>query len=227
MAAIVPDSAPRDKRGERATGPPIRLPKRSHLCYNTRVWPEQAQYAPLEWDICFLGIGQADNESKRGHRMDQASPPIGSSTPLASVMQSRTAALAITGVSAAQIALTLLHLPGWPCPFLQATGIPCPGCGLTRGIHLLLHGNIQDALTVHAYAPVVLVALLLIAAAALLPRPHHAQLVGAVARVERGTRISALLLVGLVVYWAARLLLMPAAFLQLVSAQVLVYGLLI
>ena len=36
------------------------------------------------------------------------------------------------------------HLP--PCYFYQTTGIPCPGCGLTRSITALLHGDILLAM---------------------------------------------------------------------------------
>lgn len=31
------------------------------------------------------------------------------------------------------------------CSFKQATGKPCPGCGLTRGIVLSVHGRLRDA----------------------------------------------------------------------------------
>ncbi len=34
-------------------------------------------------------------------------------------------------------------LPG--CPFRALTGFTCPGCGTTRGLHLLLHGNLAAA----------------------------------------------------------------------------------
>src|SRR5688572_10819664 len=34
-------------------------------------------------------------------------------------------------------------LPG--CPFLTLTGFTCPGCGTTRGLHQLLHGNLASA----------------------------------------------------------------------------------
>lgn len=33
-----------------------------------------------------------------------------------------------------------------PCPFFLITGCHCPGCGLTRGFHQLLNGNIIGAL---------------------------------------------------------------------------------
>jgi hypothetical protein len=32
-----------------------------------------------------------------------------------------------------------------PCPFRTLTGFACPGCGTTRGLHQLLHGNIVAA----------------------------------------------------------------------------------
>jgi hypothetical protein len=43
-----------------------------------------------------------------------------------------------------------------PCPFHAATGWWCPGCGLTRATHHLLHGDVLAALSFHALAPVVL-----------------------------------------------------------------------
>jgi hypothetical protein len=31
------------------------------------------------------------------------------------------------------------------CPFYALTGFACPGCGTTRGLHQLLHGNVVAA----------------------------------------------------------------------------------
>ena len=31
------------------------------------------------------------------------------------------------------------------CPFFAVTGLACPGCGTTRGLHQLLHGNVVSA----------------------------------------------------------------------------------
>lgn len=32
-----------------------------------------------------------------------------------------------------------------PCPFYWLTGLYCPGCGSTRALHALLHGDIAQA----------------------------------------------------------------------------------
>ncbi len=36
------------------------------------------------------------------------------------------------------------------CPFYVLTGLACPGCGLTRGTHALLNGNVLSALGFNA-----------------------------------------------------------------------------
>ena len=42
------------------------------------------------------------------------------------------------------------------CPFRLLTGFACPGCGSTRGLHALLHG---DVLTAFKFNPFMVVAL--------------------------------------------------------------------
>ena len=42
------------------------------------------------------------------------------------------------------------------CPFRALTGFTCPGCGSTRGMHQLLHGNLLAAFELN---PLLLVAL--------------------------------------------------------------------
>lgn len=40
------------------------------------------------------------------------------------------------------------------CPLYSLTGFACPGCGLTRGFHALLHGDLLTALDFNALIPV-------------------------------------------------------------------------
>jgi hypothetical protein len=51
-------------------------------------------------------------------------------------------------------------LPGWSCPLRALTGVPCPTCYLTRATAASLTGNLDGALQLHAFGPVVAVALL-------------------------------------------------------------------
>ena len=44
-------------------------------------------------------------------------------------------------------------LPGWTCPIRHLSGIPCPGCYLTRSVSLSLTGQIGDALELHVLGP--------------------------------------------------------------------------
>ena len=42
------------------------------------------------------------------------------------------------------------------CPLYKTTGFACPGCGLTRGLHALLHGDVLTALDFNALIPLYL-----------------------------------------------------------------------
>jgi hypothetical protein len=44
-----------------------------------------------------------------------------------------------------------------PCPLHAATGLWCPGCGMTRGLHHLLNGDVPAALSSNLLLPVVVV----------------------------------------------------------------------
>jgi hypothetical protein len=43
------------------------------------------------------------------------------------------------------------------CPFRAATGIPCPGCGLTRSFCAMGKGDVSRAFELHALGPVLFV----------------------------------------------------------------------
>ncbi|MBB4136022.1 DUF2752 domain-containing protein [Gordonia humi] len=49
------------------------------------------------------------------------------------------------------------------CPFRRLTGLPCPGCGLTRSFVYTMHGDLPAAFAAHAFGPP-LVAFSLVAA---------------------------------------------------------------
>ena len=76
----------------------------------------------------------------------------------------RAAPIACAGATVAAAAFLARHDPAagqslFPrCAFHQATGLWCPGCGLTRGLYQLLHGHIGAALGYNLFTPVVVVA---------------------------------------------------------------------
>jgi Protein of unknown function (DUF2752) len=125
-------------------------------------------------------------------------------SPFASLLRSRPAAALLAGIAALQLGLAVRGLPGWPCPFLHGLGIPCPGCGLSRAAIELLRGQWRAALSHHAFAPILLVAVAMIGGASLLPEGLRLRLIDGVERLERRSGLTALVLVGLVLYWIAR-----------------------
>jgi hypothetical protein len=45
------------------------------------------------------------------------------------------------------------------CAFHAMTGLWCPGCGVTRGTHQLLHGDVTAALSYNVFTPVAIAAI--------------------------------------------------------------------
>jgi hypothetical protein len=138
-----------------------------------------------------------------------AFPPF--PTVLSALWRERGLAWAVFAAALAQGALVLAGLPGWPCPLKSATGIPCPGCGLTRATAALLRGDIPASLRAHAFAPLVVLALLFTGLALLLPEGSRRALVGRAESFERRTGATAAALVVLLIYWLVRLLFFPEA----------------
>lgn len=130
----------------------------------------------------------------------------------ASLLRDRRVTLALTALAAAQVWAVWAGVGGWPCPVRCATGLPCPGCGLTRGAVALARGRWGESLAAHAFAPVLVVFVAACAFAALMPRRQREAFAGLAERLERRTRASAFLLAALILYWLARLLFPHGAF---------------
>ncbi|HEX8559805.1 MAG TPA: DUF2752 domain-containing protein [Pyrinomonadaceae bacterium] len=131
---------------------------------------------------------------------------------LASLIRDRRVAVVLTAATSAQLVAGLAGLGGWPCPLKSLTGLPCPGCGLTRGVMALLHGEWRESLAAHAFAPLLLLGAAAVAVAALLPARRREAFADAVERAERRARVSVLLPAALLLYWSVRLLFLPGLF---------------
>ena len=57
---------------------------------------------------------------------------------------------------------TLLLVGGYTCPFLRATGIPCPGCGMTHALQCIVHLDLKGAWHYNAISFLLPVILLLV-----------------------------------------------------------------
>ena len=79
--------------------------------------------------------------------------------PRALTFDTRTAVVGATAVFASIGVATLRVLEPvalWPCAFHAITGLHCPGCGLTRMLHALVHGDVARAWAMNPLAMVAL-----------------------------------------------------------------------
>ncbi|HEY2587820.1 MAG TPA: DUF2752 domain-containing protein [Tepidisphaeraceae bacterium] len=133
-------------------------------------------------------------------RLGRAFAPV-----VAPLLRSRWVSLSLAAAGSLQVGAALAHLPGMPCPILHLFHVPCPGCGLSRACAATLHTDFGAACRLHAFAPLFLLAIALFWLAALLPSARRIALVRWMEHFERRTWLPTLLLIGLVLYWAARL----------------------
>ena len=125
---------------------------------------------------------------------------------LASLMEKRQETLILGGMVALQFGLTTAGLPGWPCPFKAVFGIPCPGCGLSTAVGLLLHGDWRAAVATHAFAPIFLLGLVVVLGISLLPGAARAAAIQKIAAIEKRTGMTVVLLISFMFYWGFRLI---------------------
>lgn len=124
---------------------------------------------------------------------------------LAPMVQHRWALITLVGLAILQMGLTAAGLGGWQCPVHVVFGVPCPGCGLSKAMALFIQGKWHVAIYTHAFAPIILVAVILLATAALMPRRIRANLSLRMAALERRTGIVAILVLVMFIYWGLRL----------------------
>ena len=135
---------------------------------------------------------------------------------LTPILRDRKSCLAIATVAGAHASLTALGLPSWQCPVRYGLGIPCPGCGLSRAVVALGHGQWHEALILHAFAPLLVIGLLIILIAGLLPTQLRDALTQLMDGLERQTGLIVFVLINLVIYWLIRLCFFTEDFYQLV-----------
>ena len=124
---------------------------------------------------------------------------------LSSLLKNRANSAAISGVITLHLTLVASGIPSWQCPMRSGLGIPCPGCGLSRAINELIQGNLHDAILIHAFAPLVILVILLIFVNSLIPNSYRLSLANRLEIIERSTGITNFILITLIGYWIIRL----------------------
>jgi len=122
------------------------------------------------------------------------------------LLENRREGVVVLGAGAAHLGLSLAGLPGWECPILAVTGIPCPGCGMTHATMQLLNGDVVASLQTHAFAPMALLALFVMFAAFVLPQKSRLLLLSVVRELEMRNGLTSLVLSALIFYWFVRLM---------------------
>jgi len=98
------------------------------------------------------------------------------------------------------------ELPGVVlCPFRALTGLPCPGCGMTRAFCAMGHGELSQAFGFNALGPFVFAAALLLWAHALAALLRLDAPRAALERLKPNERAARLMLALTLLWWAARL----------------------
>lgn len=87
-------------------------------------------------------------------------------------------------VLGASLVLPVSGLPVPLCALHAWTGLPCPGCGVTRALTAFSHGELATAVALHPFVLMLWPALVALAVLALTPRPWRE-------RIERGARAHA------------------------------------
>lgn len=129
-----------------------------------------------------------------GHRWELA----------ASLVRDRKLGLAMAGGGVLYFALVW---GGWelmPCPLLKVTGLPCPGCGMTRSCLALLRGDWLESWRMNPFGPVFAVFWAVVGAGVLLPQPWRGNFAEWLERFERRTRWAGWVAGGLAIYGLTR-----------------------
>lgn len=124
---------------------------------------------------------------------------------LALIMQNRWFLALIAGLAIVQVGRAAAGWRGWQCPIHFISGVPCPGCGLSRATALFIQGKWQTAIEVHAFAPILAVAIGFLTIAAIMPRSLQHRAVRRVAAWERRSGIVAFVVLAMFIYWGLRL----------------------
>ena len=139
-------------------------------------------------------IGRANTTNTPGGRWELA----------AYLVRERKLGLAMLGGGLVYFALAICGVDLMPCPLLKVTGLPCPGCGMTRACLAMLQGNWAEVWHLNPFGPVFAVFWAVVAVGVALPQPWRDRFATWLGRFEQRTRWAGWLAGGLAIYGLTR-----------------------
>lgn len=130
---------------------------------------------------------------------------------IASMLRSRAMCAGLVGLLGLQVALSAAGVRFMDCHLLKTTGVPCPGCGLTRGAVATARLDLHAVWHFNVFGPLALLVVGLMFLGAVLPNRQRLALASVVGTIERKTGITNSCFILLWVYWLARLALIGQA----------------
>jgi hypothetical protein len=92
------------------------------------------------------------------------------------------------------------------CPIRAFTGIPCPGCGMTRSFLSLVQGNLGEAFSYHLFGPILFFFCLLAAIHLFLEIVSQRKIKALYVKILNKKTIQGLILPSILIYYLSRLL---------------------
>jgi hypothetical protein len=94
------------------------------------------------------------------------------------------------------------------CPILAFTGIPCPGCGLTRSFLALTKGNLISSFNYHLFGPILFCLLMLATIHLLLEIVTKQKIKAYYVKIIKNKTVQILTIPSILIYYLGRLLIM-------------------
>lgn len=118
----------------------------------------------------------------------------------------RATGLVALALLAAGLTLSFVELPGAStCGMKLSTGLPCPGCGMTRSVQHSFRGDLILAWQYHPFGPLFVAATAMVGALALLPGHRRRRLARRLGRYDPVLFVAVLaLLSGMIIYGGFR-----------------------
>lgn len=121
------------------------------------------------------------------------------------LLRHRGGCIAVVSVMAVMVIFAAMGVQVWWCPWLNLTGVACPGCGMTRSVGAVVCANPDDVWRSHVFGPFLVFIGFLFLLGAVLPSRLRDELSEKVGRFERRTALWAVGTVLMLVYYALRM----------------------